>query len=277
MNTSQPTAETRAEGMHMCPEADDAAFQRDFFRALLAPADAAAALLPGVATQAAFAVYRNTAMKACIDALAANFPTVERLVGSDWFRAVAARHVALHPPRDGRLLCYGTAFADFLDEALAATGMAAELPYLADVARFDQAWREAHAAADAPVLDPAALARLAPAQLARTVLRPHPAARWHGSSATPAFALWRQHRPPGMADAATPAWIADAGLLTRPGDHVRCQAITPAQLRLLDACAAGLPLDAAADAALHHHPDADPASLLPELLLAGTFTTEENP
>lgn len=256
---------------------DDAAFQRDFFRALLAPPDAAAGLLPGIATQRAFAVYRNTAMKACIDALAANFPTVERLVGSDWFRMVAARHVALHPPHDGRLLCYGTAFADFLDQTLAASGQEADLPYLADVARLDQAWREAHAAADAPVLDAAALATLAPEQLAQTVLRPHPAARWHWSIATPAFAIWQQHRPPGMPDAAPPAWRPDGGLLTRPFDQVRWQAITQAQHRMLDACAAGMPLADAADHALRHHADTDPTSLLPALLLAGCFTNEENP
>lgn len=259
------------------PRMDDADFQRDFFRALLAPPDAAATLLPGVATQPAFAVYRNTAMKACIDALAANFPTVERLVGSDWFRAVAARYVAAHPPCDGRLLCYGTGFAAFLDDTLAAVGASADLPYLADVAQLDQAWREAHAAADAPVRDAAALAALAPEQLAQTVLRPHPAARWHWSASTPAFAIWQQHRPPGMPGAATAAWQADGGLLTRPYDEVLWRPITQAQHRLLDACAAGLPLADAAERALHHHPDTDPASLLPELLLAGCFTHEENP
>jgi hypothetical protein len=46
---------------------------------------------------ARFKVYRNTVLKGCVDALAANFPTVLRLVGEDWFRAAALIHVCAEP------------------------------------------------------------------------------------------------------------------------------------------------------------------------------------
>ncbi|MGZ5715039.1 MAG: HvfC/BufC family peptide modification chaperone, partial [Caldimonas sp.] len=61
------------------------AFQRDFAAALLAePAEAGA-----IAAQPGFAVYRNTVLRGCIDALAANYPTVAQLLGAEAFEGAA--------------------------------------------------------------------------------------------------------------------------------------------------------------------------------------------
>lgn len=66
-------------------------FQDAFALALLDPLVQPAARIAQLARQPGFAVYRNTVMKACIDALQANFPSVARLVGEAWFRAAATR------------------------------------------------------------------------------------------------------------------------------------------------------------------------------------------
>jgi hypothetical protein len=42
-----------------------------------------------LARQPGFAVYRNTVIKGCVDALQANYPAVARLVGAEWFRSAA--------------------------------------------------------------------------------------------------------------------------------------------------------------------------------------------
>ena len=110
-----------------------ATFQSDFVEALFGRASD----LP-CAAQPAFAVYRNTVMKGCIDALEANYPSVARLIGSERFRAAAAVYVPRHPPRSGCLLDYGQGFANFL----AGFEPARELFYLSDVARLDRAWIE---------------------------------------------------------------------------------------------------------------------------------------
>src|SRR5690606_8245365 len=57
-----------------------ARFQDAFLRALLsgAPAPIGDATIAGLCGQPGFAVYRNTAIKGCIDALAANYPSVAR-------------------------------------------------------------------------------------------------------------------------------------------------------------------------------------------------------
>ena len=90
-----------------------AQFQASFAQALFAPADIDSPVA-ALSAQPAFAVYRNTVMKACIDALEANYPAVARLVGSEWFRAAAALYVAARPPNDARMLRYGDGFPDFL-------------------------------------------------------------------------------------------------------------------------------------------------------------------
>ncbi|MGH8808915.1 MAG: DNA-binding domain-containing protein, partial [Noviherbaspirillum sp.] len=88
-------------------------FQDRFSQALFAPEPAPD--IAALARQPGFAVYRNTVMKGCIDALQANYPSVTRLVGEEWFRAAAAIYVVEHGPRDARLLYYGEQFPDFLE------------------------------------------------------------------------------------------------------------------------------------------------------------------
>ncbi len=129
-------------------------------------------------------------MKGCIDALQANYPTIERLVGEEWFRAAAACHARKALPSQTALIVYGETFADFL----ATFEPARELPYLADVARVDRAWTEAHVAADAPTLAPAELAALPPAQMSTRALRLHPATRWCWSDEWPIHTLWSRNR-----------------------------------------------------------------------------------
>jgi len=93
-------------------------FQDGFTQALLAPvADDDAGLTPEIAAlarQPGFAVYRNTVMKGCIDALQANYPSVARLVGEEWFRAAATMFARERLPAQATLMYYGDAFAEFL-------------------------------------------------------------------------------------------------------------------------------------------------------------------
>ncbi len=261
-----------------------AEFQSAFSAALWASEDAAPGPLASLRAQPAFAVYRNTVMKGCIDALEANFPSVARLVGSDWFRAAAALHVVNEAPSDGRLLRYGEGFAEFLDRFEPAR----ELPYLADVARLDRCWTEAHIAADAPVVDGAWLAQLAPETLGQLRLVPHPAARWRWFADQPILSIWQRNRLPDVeatnADSAeitnvlgTPdphplVWQSEGVLITRPADAVIWCAVSAADCVFLNACARGEPLGHAAQMTLGRHPETDLGTLLAHLLRAGALS-----
>ena len=245
-----------------------ARFQDGFVQALLAPGDDLPADLRALADQPGFSVYRNTVLKGCIDALQANYPAIVRLVGEEWFRAAAALHARARPPGDTRLLLYGMDFPDFLRDF----PPAAELPYLRGVAMLDRLWTEAHVAADAPALAPAALAGLPPAQLGDKVLTPHPAARWAWFADQPIYTLWQRNRYAGdWVSGDGLAWIGEGALLTRPAGAVTWTALDAAGCAFLDACAAGHPLGAAAGAALACDAGTDLAQLMARLLDTGAF------
>lgn len=243
-------------------------FQEAMAHALLAPEEDLPGALQDLAAQPGFAVYRNTVLKGCTDALEANFPTVARLVGIDWFRAAALAYARAHPPRDSRLLRYGD---DDFGAFVQAMPTAADLPYLAGIARLDSCWRASHAAADAPALPPATLAGLDAQALATRALVPHPATRWAWFDDLPVATLWLRHRaPPPPRDDLD--WHGDGLLLTRAGGAVQTCLLPKSGCVLLDACAQGLPLGEAATRALASDPATDLRTVLAQLLAAGAFT-----
>jgi hypothetical protein len=255
------------------------AFQDGFAAALIAPAGPAGGesdLPPEIArlvAQPGFAVYRNTVQKGCIDALQANYPAVSHLVGDEWFRAAAAIYARANLPRQPSLLDYGVDFAGFL----ATFEPAAELPYLAGVARLDRCWTEAHVARDEVPVAAARVAGFSAAELARVALRPHASARWAWFDDAPIFSIWARNRTTDSIanNAASLApeleWSAEGVLITRPRGAVRWTSLEKSGCAFLDACAAGGTLATAATAALDADPQADLAALMALLLGAGAF------
>ncbi|WP_431050261.1 DNA-binding domain-containing protein [Roseateles sp. L2-2] len=259
-------------GGSTAPEALDR-FQSEFWRHLWAEPEAEAAL-GNVANEPGFAVYRNTVLKGCADALMSLYPSVQRLTGDAWMQAVALDAVRAEPPSGGDLQHYGATFPEFLDAALAGS----ELPWLSDVALLDRLWNESHVAADAPVLDLRSLARFDPERLAASRLVPHPAARWRWSGDWPFFSLWQAART-AADDPNPPHWHGQGALLTRPSGAVIALEIELAECALLDACAAGEPLGPALDAVQARFPAFEPGAALGRLLNQGAFTgvTEISP
>ena len=219
-------------------------------------------------TQPGFAVYRNTVLKNCIDALAANYPAVERIVGEAWFRAACTIFARTFPPGRPMLVDYGAGFSAFLAEFEPAR----ELPYLADVARLDRYWTESHVASDAVAVTAGTIAALAPEQLAQLRLRPHPTARWLWSDHYPIRAIWACNRDRGARDdLADLDWRGEGVLLVRPEGSVESYRLDRAGCAFLDSCATGEGLADAALAALAADADVDLRLLMAELLRAGAF------
>ncbi len=111
------------------------------------------ALLPDEAA-ARFSVYRNNVMHSLTEALARRFPVIQRLLGAEFFRAMAKEFVREHPPQSPVLILWGGAFPGFVERF----PPVAQLPYLADVARLELARGRAYHAADATPLPPAEFA-----------------------------------------------------------------------------------------------------------------------
>jgi len=260
-------------------------FQYAFWAALWAPeplAVAAAGLepLPDWQAQPGWRVYRNTVLKGCVDALQANFPAVQTLIGDACFSACAIEYVHAQPPSDSRLLHYGEGFADFLAQCEALRG----LPYLPGVAQLDRLWSQSHAAADAPHLWPENLQALAVTDLAELRLHLHPATRWAWFAELPIGSLWRAARE-HWDDPNPPHWQGDGLLFARAATGaVQWQPLSASGAALLAACAQGHPLGVALEAALegqpgtHHSPDPHPhpAQTLHALLSLGAFCQPPN-
>lgn len=206
----------------------------------------------------ALRIHRNTAGKAARDALFANFPVVAALVGDDAFAACASAYVGETPPREARLCLYGDRFP----ASVAAWKAFDEASYLGDVASLERLVVEALFAADAPVLDPAALAEGMDPEAPLTW---HPATRV-ATLPTPAASLWLAHQSGAAADALeTIVWEPERVLITRPEDAVQVTAIGAPTHAFL----AGTSLaDAAARAA---GAGGDVAAIFASLLGAGAF------
>lgn len=242
-----------------------ATFQRAFGRALLDDAVATGTFsTPGLLV--ALRIHRNTATKGLVDALAANYPTVLQLAGEEWFNACAIEYIRAHPARSPVLALYGEGFPFFLSNF----APAAELPYLADVARIDRMWVEAHTAPDEEALRAGALSRLQASALANEHVALHPATRF-GWVRHSAATIWIHHRGP---DALTPLNVdaSDEGiLLTRPGGAVEHKRLDYGEFTFLQSLSNGATLGSAAEAALIADSHADIPHLLAHCLTAGAF------
>ena len=242
-------------------------FQASFARGLWSPEeDASTSALAG---QPGYAVYRNTVMAACVDALTANYPTVHRLIGVDCFNDAATAFVRTSPPSSGMLAGYGQGFATFLSSV----DTVAQLAYLPGVAMLDRFWTEAHFAADSEVLASPDLVGLLPEGLSRSRFVPHPAARWQTFETLPIYTLWQRHRDDLPLDAEL-NWRGESALVTRPKGAVAWTAIPPAAAVFLSSSASGKPFDMAIDDAATAE-GADDASWLPALIRAGAFARLE--
>lgn len=138
--------------------------QTGFAKALLDPNSAipAGVIGPdGLPDAKRFDVYRNNVASSLTRALEAGFPVVRKLVGTEFFGAMAVVFLRAHPPRDRQMALYGADFPAFL----AQFPPVAHLGYLPDVARLEQVLRDSYHAADSTGVPLEALTSLTEEQL----------------------------------------------------------------------------------------------------------------
>lgn len=245
-------------------------FAASFAPALLDPARSTPAIVTGPNGKAAgrrYDVYRNNVTVSLIDALAAIYPAVQRITGTEFFRAMARFHVRSNPPTSPLLFEYGRSFPQFIE----AYEHAQTMPWLADVARTERAWLDCHHARDAVPLLPAGLSAVTPDRLADLVFVPHPAARCLRSqyAAVTIFAANRDGAPIMRIDASTP----EDALITRPEFDVTVRRLPPGGAIFADGLISGRPLGEAAMAALEAAGEFDIAANIAGLIEAGAFTS----
>lgn len=214
-----------------------------------------------------FFVHRNNVKASLGAALAARFPVVLRLVGVEFFRAMAVVFVERHPPRSPVLAAYGAGFADFLD----GFEPVADLPYLADVARLEWARHLAWHAADAPAISIEELTTVAPNRLDSVRLRLHPAATVV-VSIWPVISIWTTNILDEEIKPIGPDQTGESALVTRPGLEIFVNALPPGTGLLFEALSAGIALGEAV-AQAERAAGFDTAAALSLLFRSGAVTS----
>lgn len=214
-----------------------------------------------------YAVYRNNVTVSLISALEANFPSIRRLVGDEFFAAMAREYARGDPPKSRLMAEYGASFPDFLGsfEPLA------KYPYMADVARLERLWLDSCHEADAEPVQGAALAAIAPDVLFETRFAVHPAARLFASPFA-AVSIMSANRGEGDVPPINPT-VAEWGLITRPHLDVAVRHISASTHAFLESLTAGATLSEGIGAALGADPAFDLAANIQGFLEAGVFTS----
>jgi len=256
---------------------DRAMAQEDAFaRALLHGDDAVPETLiarDGHAPSRRFAVYRNNVYKSLIDLLASRFPVSVRIVGEEFFRAMARLFVEESPPSSAVLLRYGGEFADFV----ARFPPASSVPYLADVMRLEWAWHTAYHAPDAEPLSPQGLAGICADGVEHARLALHPSLQIVRSD-YPVITIWELAGRDGEKEPAALPEDAEDALIVRPALEVEARRLPPGGAvfiqalgngaRLMDAAAQALEGDSAFDL------EQNLAGLITSGAIAGAFPAD---
>lgn len=214
--------------------------QTDFTAGLLDPEHPAPEGLIGPTGAPAgkrYNVYRNNVAVSLADALETAFPVIRKLVGDEFFRAMAGIYLRQHPPRSPLMMHYGQDMPGFL----AAFPPVAHLPYLPDVARVELAVRHAYHAADAAALTGDDVSAIPEADLPGIRFAPAPPVQLI-ASAYPVASIWRANMLGETAGKGP-----ETALITRPDLDPVVDALAPYAAPVADALLAGKTLAHAAE------------------------------
>ncbi len=220
------------------PSATQAQFVRALRDASLPPPGGVAGR-GGEVPSRRFSVYRNNVHVSLVEALAATYPVTARLVGDEFFQAMAREYVGRELPKTPVMLNYGESFADHVD----GFGPARVVPCLGDVARLEWAWSRAYHAADAEPAAIGSLADIPPGRVAEVVLDLHPSLRLV-SSPFPVLEIWRANQD-GEAGTCGPAGEGGDVLVLRPREAVELRRLSPGAALFLRALRDGAPIGSA--------------------------------
>jgi hypothetical protein len=213
-----------------------------------------------------FAVYRNNVAVGLADALSKRFPVIERLVGSEFFRAMARIYLDAHRPKSPVLIEWGHTFPDFLS----AFPPLAAYPYMADVAQIELARGRAHHAADACAIASTGLISAA-SDPGRARLGLHPSVQvLH--LAHPAVSIWAANQPGANAQGLRLSGSEIALILRDSRYNVPVSAIGAGDAALIAALQNDQTLLTAASLAALAEPRHDPQSILVRLMQASAIT-----
>jgi hypothetical protein len=213
--------------------------------------------------EARLRIYRNHLVTTLNAALQSTYPVVCRLVDRRFFAYAAHEYLREHPPHSRCLVEYGADFPDFL----AGFEPCKDLPYLADVARFERALNVAATAREAAPLPIEALAAVPGENAACLALRLQPSVGYFASG-WPVDTIWQanQQRQVPMVDLASGGTTIE---IRRADEGFSWQRLDPGAFAFRRALAEGFALAAAAATATVEDTAFDLAAALDRIFAEG--------
>jgi hypothetical protein len=246
----------------------------EFGRAVLDPEfDTPAGLIgpDGLSAPKRFNVYRNNVIVSLCEALGQTFPAIKKLLGEEYFSALARAYVLQHPPRSPVLMWYGADFSDFIE----AFPPLKDYAYLGDVARVEWNWVQAFHATDAAPMDPALLGTIEPSSVGLVRFTRHPTTSLV-SSLWPIWDLARVNRFEPDHAIEIDLNRSQAVLITRPDLNVDLYLLRPGCDVFLNALFEGVTLGDAAALAQTQCQEFSLSDCLSDCLSSGAFTGLQN-
>ena len=213
-------------------------------------------------------IHRHHMLDSLAAALAATFPTVQAVVGAEFFRGLARAFIGRSLPTQPVLAEYGAGFPAFI----AGHDAARDLPYLGDVARLDWALNLAFHAPPGGRLAAADLAALPADRLPSLRLSLAPGAVLV-CSPYPLDRIWAASQPEAAAD---PVDLAAGGvrlLVLRRPDDAAFVSLSAAEAAFVAGLSEGLTLE---EAAGRVEPGFDLSAGFARLLGLGVFAASQH-
>ncbi len=185
-----------------------------------------------------FAIYRNNVTASLVEALAAAFPVVKKLVGEEFFEAMATVFARQHPPSSPLLMYYGHQMPAFLHDFEPVK----HLPFLADVATLEIELRTSYHAEDGKEFDPRPLISLPADELMMSKIEFNAPVKIL-SSQYPIYSIWMAN----MHNGPKPRMDAESLIITRPEFDPRIRELNAGEYEFLQALGEEMTIGRAAD------------------------------
>lgn len=163
-----------------------------------------------------FSIYRNTVVLGMIEILEQIFPTTKRLLGNEFFMAIASVFVRQYPMRSPVSLEYGEELPAFLRDF----PPMADWIWVADVAQLEWLHQQSLNAADSELLNATSLQRMQIEDGHGILLTLDPSLRI-ARFKSPAFSIWQQQQNVNEQNSFDDPWQPQNILLWRVGSKIR--------------------------------------------------------
>jgi hypothetical protein len=228
----------------------------------------------GRAHASRFSVYRNNVIAGLINAIAARFPVVRKLLWDDSFDRIAHLYVTSEPPRSPVLLEYGESFPQFLRMV----GRSESANYVADIAELEAARTRAYHAADVTPLSRDDFSALIPEEMPDLRFKLHPSVQLLRSQ-FPVVSIWEANQRAN--DNVVSLWQAEYALVVRPRLQVEVRRLTAGVYEFLSALIERCTVEEAIDRGTRNAPDFDLAecfnTLISSDIVVGLVSATERP